>query len=193
MKQYFYISGKEQKGPFSFEELRNQSLKRQTLIWFNGLKDWKPAEEIEEMQSLFDLEPPPYSVPEDNVVHEGNSTENIKPPKMPELEVNSTEGSFEGRVGRRQYLLVFLLVLASSTVFLGFDNFIHLVTTNDDLINVCKIVFTVYFYWLFFATGAKRCHDLGKNGWWQFIPFYFLWLLFVEGEKEDNQYGKALT
>ncbi len=54
MNRYFYIdiSGK-QKGTFSPEELRDESIKRDTLVWTNGMTDWKPASEVEDLASLF--------------------------------------------------------------------------------------------------------------------------------------------
>jgi uncharacterized membrane protein YhaH (DUF805 family) len=44
-------------------------------------------------------------------------------------------------------------------------------------------------FWFFYAQGAKRCHDLGKSGWFQLIPFYAFWMIFVEGHDQVNRYG----
>ena len=44
-------------------------------------------------------------------------------------------------------------------------------------------------YWFQFAQGAKRCHDMGNNGFYQIIPFYVLIMLFSEGENRSNRYG----
>jgi len=59
MKKYFYSNGEEKQGPFSFEEIKKENIKKETLVWFEGLEDWKPAEEIEEFEEIFQLIPPP--------------------------------------------------------------------------------------------------------------------------------------
>ena len=43
--------------------------------------------------------------------------------------------------------------------------------------------------WFLLAQGAKRCHDIGKNGWWQLIPFYIFWMLLKNGDAGTNAYG----
>jgi len=43
--------------------------------------------------------------------------------------------------------------------------------------------------WFLWAQGAKRCHDLDRNGWMQIIPFYFLVLIFQDGVQGRNEYG----
>ncbi len=40
-----------------------------------------------------------------------------------------------------------------------------------------------------FAVGVRRMHDVGKSGWFIFIPIYGLILACTEGTKGDNEYG----
>lgn len=83
--------------------------------------------------------------------------------------------SFDGRIRRLEYgisLIIFYLVFVASEEFL-----------------IIKIIILPLF-WVLLAQGAKRCHDMGNNGWWQIIPLYGLWMLFDEGQKRSNNYGK---
>ena len=54
MSRYFYIDieGK-QKGTFSPDELREEHVKRDTLVWTQGMEQWKRAEEVDELHFLF--------------------------------------------------------------------------------------------------------------------------------------------
>ena len=71
MKHYFYSDGENQKGPFTtFEQLKNENIKKESLIWFEGLDDWKPAKEIRELDEIFELNPPPIPKNEFNTEQE---------------------------------------------------------------------------------------------------------------------------
>ena len=59
MRKYFYTNEKEKFGPFTFNELKEQNLSRNTKVWFYGLDGWKPLNEIEELNSLINSIPPP--------------------------------------------------------------------------------------------------------------------------------------
>ena len=61
MSQYYYTDGRERFGPFTFEELRDKGLTRETLVWKEGLADWVPAVQLNELLPLLpvSLEPPP--------------------------------------------------------------------------------------------------------------------------------------
>jgi len=58
MKKYFYSDGKEKHGPLSFDELKKENIDNDTLIWFEGLNQWTPAKNIEEMTEILKLKPP---------------------------------------------------------------------------------------------------------------------------------------
>jgi hypothetical protein len=59
MKKYFYSNGEGKEGPLTLEELKQKDINPKTLIWFEGLDDWKEAETIEELREIFELLPPP--------------------------------------------------------------------------------------------------------------------------------------
>lgn len=53
MEQYFIMQENRQQGPFDLEELALKKLKEDTLVWYEGLKKWKKAYEIDELKILF--------------------------------------------------------------------------------------------------------------------------------------------
>ncbi|MDD2745276.1 MAG: DUF4339 domain-containing protein [Candidatus Gracilibacteria bacterium] len=59
MKKYFYIKEEKKLGPFDFEELKSAEIKRDTLVWVQGIKDWTKASEVSELSELFIHLPPP--------------------------------------------------------------------------------------------------------------------------------------
>ena len=53
--QYFIIENGAQAGPFSPEELVNtKNISAETLVWTEGLKDWTPAWQIEEIRQALE-------------------------------------------------------------------------------------------------------------------------------------------
>jgi hypothetical protein len=61
MRQFFIHNGQSEIGPFDLEQLKSQSLTKDTPIWYEGLENWTTAEKVEELKSLFTLKstPPP--------------------------------------------------------------------------------------------------------------------------------------
>jgi uncharacterized membrane protein YhaH (DUF805 family) len=91
--------------------------------------------------------------------------------------------SSEGRIRRSEFGI--------SCIISGVLNVISDVFVMNDSTIIIALV--IYFpnLWFMLAQGAKRCHDLGHNGWWQIIPFYSLWMLFQDGEPGTNEYGNS--
>ncbi len=68
-KQYFIIRNDVQQGPFTLEELSKQGIVSETLVWTEGMPQWAPAWQVEELKPLLNAHatatppPPPYSAP----------------------------------------------------------------------------------------------------------------------------------
>jgi uncharacterized membrane protein YhaH (DUF805 family) len=175
MKKYFYSKGGEKEGPVTLEELIQISIEPKTLIWHEGLDDWKLAESVEELKSLFELTPPPI-VPEiDDRIIPKPTTSIRKKQRM-----FSNPFSFNGRIRRTEYGISFIITVILATLV---NDFVK--SGRFPLAGMANIPL----YWFFFAQGAKRCHDYGKNGWWQIIPLYPIIMIFTIGSIEMNEYG----
>lgn len=90
--------------------------------------------------------------------------------------------SFNGRIRRTEFGISYALSLF---FIYGFAIAIE----GFNLGGYQLIVLFAASYWFMFAQSAKRCHDLGNNGFYQFIPFYIFVLLFSEGHTRSNKYG----
>lgn len=59
VKKYFYSQGNENHGPFSLDEMKNKNIKKETLIWYEGLTDWTPAGDLHGFVEILEKCPPP--------------------------------------------------------------------------------------------------------------------------------------
>jgi hypothetical protein len=57
--KYFIIKYGVKKGPYSISELKRMNLLNTTLVWCDGLEEWKPALEIQELNEITYNPPPP--------------------------------------------------------------------------------------------------------------------------------------
>jgi hypothetical protein len=57
--EYFIYDGKEQSGPFTFDQLKQKRISKNILIWREGLDDWIEAEKLPELNNIWDLKTPP--------------------------------------------------------------------------------------------------------------------------------------
>jgi GYF domain 2 len=64
MRQYYIYDGQVKKGPFDLEHLKLQPLDGETPVWYEGLKDWTMAGDIDELKGFFiSKTPPPPPLP----------------------------------------------------------------------------------------------------------------------------------
>jgi hypothetical protein len=52
MKIYFILDNNKHEGPFSVEELKAKGIRRDTMVWKEGLPSWVPAREVEELDYI---------------------------------------------------------------------------------------------------------------------------------------------
>ena len=86
-----------------------------------------------------------------------------------------------GRIARLEYAISFL-------IWIGVDVLCNILLGSPGQNIIYGIISIVLFVFII-CQGAKRCHDIGKSGWWQTIPFYFIWLLIAKGNEGENEYG----
>lgn len=53
--QYYYADGQERRGPVDMATLRSVGITRETLVWREGMPDWRPAGDVPELASFFTL------------------------------------------------------------------------------------------------------------------------------------------
>ena len=125
MKQYFIYVKNEQLGPFNFEELKAQKISKETKVWFEGLEDWKNADEIEELKSILVSIPPPI-----------NSFTSQPPP--PKFENNQKTGNkFEEEEPTKILGLkknIFYSILGALVIIIGLTYFNNLQDKNREIL-----------------------------------------------------------
>ena len=67
--KYFIIENNQQAGPFSIYELKDKGLASDTLVWTEGMKDWTPAWQVDELKNFLynttsTSTPPPIPTPD---------------------------------------------------------------------------------------------------------------------------------
>jgi uncharacterized membrane protein YhaH (DUF805 family) len=94
--------------------------------------------------------------------------------------------SFDGRIRRMEYGLSMIIYLFVYVTILGLSGF---GASGGSAAGFLPLLLVLPLIWFVWAQGAKRCHDIGKSGWWQLIPFFVFVMLFQDGDRSKNEYG----
>lgn len=60
---YFILTDNQQQGPFTIDELRRRAITQETLVWAEGMPQWTPAWQVEELKPLFFGQPSAGATP----------------------------------------------------------------------------------------------------------------------------------
>ena len=74
-QEYYYLVDNEKSGPLGVNQLKSVGLKPNTLVWTEGLDDWKPVKEVEELKILLKMPPPPSTPPISSTPKRGSEEE----------------------------------------------------------------------------------------------------------------------
>ena len=189
MIQYYYSNGNDKFGPFNIEQLKNKNISKETLVWHEGINEWKKASELQELNNtLFSISLEKKSTvfnlqkAENNDIDETIRFEESKVPDnslVTKPKMFQNVFSFNGRIRRTEYGLSLI------GFYIGY--FFVLALTSQYPIFGLTLVPLI---WIVLAQGVKRCHDRGNSGWWILIPYYGFWLLFADSEAGLNEYGE---
>lgn len=189
MKLYYYANGTESLGPFTLDELKTKDISSTTLIWHDGLENWTPANQVEEVKAFISQSPPPLYATA-NIPPPLNSQEELPQEEVIDRRMFKNLFSSDGRIRRSEYFLSNIILLFYFGIISAIlDDPLSNHSTQDDMIMLLFLMFPAC--WFLAVQSAKRCHDLGNSGWFQFIPFYHFILLLGEGSRISNKYGPS--
>jgi uncharacterized membrane protein YhaH (DUF805 family) len=206
MKQYYLSKDQISKeGPFSIKQLETKLIDKETLVWYEGLKEWKKVSEIKDLNYI--IKKSPFRIEKKSKAKtktEASKTDapvkkvaakkpvakkavTAKKPLNTKHKMFKNIFSKKGRIGRLEYFITYI------GWYFIWGIYTNKVTETDStvLILALFIVFLIATY-ILIVQGAKRCHDRGNSGFYQLIPFYTLFMLLGKGDDSSNKYDSEI-
>lgn len=102
---------------------------------------------------------------------------------------------FNGRAGRKEYWLFYLVNIALYLIYLILTG----IFGNGVLTLIISVIYTLFGLAILLpgiAVCVRRLHDVGKGGGWAFIAFVpivgvfiLLYFMIIKGEPNPNRFG----
>jgi uncharacterized membrane protein YhaH (DUF805 family) len=218
---YFLDASHNQQGPASVTDLsglvRSGAVTRATMIWFNGMADWRPAGQVNELAPLFGppaaappMRPPmPAAAPAMRAPAQAASFGGYDPHSpagYPAKSVGFMDAiriclgkyvDFNGRASRPEFwfwaLFQFCLLMIIVVVGGIISAILPTVGSVIMILGYLVVVFGLLLPSL--AVSVRRLHDTDRSGWWVLIalvPFgNIVQLVFMclPGTPGPNRFG----
>ena len=183
---WFILNAKgEQIGPLTPEQLSSIAIERDTPVRKREMDSWNSASSFPELSSILDSIPPPY-IPDNQEAPKKEAKVKEDITEIDNRKMFKGMLFFKGRARRLEYCLVLLILFI---IFFGLTLLFESVDVPEVFINITSTVYAFFAIWILLSERARRCHDLGLAGFYQFIPIIFFWLAFQDGEHWTNQWG----
>ena len=128
MKEFFYLKGKDQNGPFSLEELVTKDISDETLIWREGMENCQKLKDIPELTQVLRPVAVPPPLPKET------EEENIKTEISGQIKVTTQESSINilKYTKRQKKLLSWLIVWCCFHLFALLMSYSQIKIFNDN-------------------------------------------------------------
>lgn len=107
------------------------------------------------------------------------------------LQVFKNYAKFEGRARRKEYWYFALFNNLAIILIVAIQAVLSTTLSNSAFAVLSWLMPTYFLIALIpaLAVSVRRMHDVGKSGWYMFIPIYGLILSLTDGESGRNRYG----
>jgi hypothetical protein len=113
MKAYYIHNGKQQLGPFTYEELKLKGIDSNTSIWFEGLETWIDAGNLDELKEIITKAPPPFT------------KKHTTPPPFEKAKkilnkdyIDEIEKKIPSKKGKKAFKIILIITAVIGTLFL---------------------------------------------------------------------------
>lgn len=129
MRLYFIHNGQNEEGPYELEELKLKAIKGDTPVWYEGLRNWTTANDVQEIRSMLASKhtPPPLFGKTNHVAFESNSPHSNL--------FDADDNSFQTKVRKFKYPIIVggVAVVVSVLGILFYQN-----SKNDETIDMLQ-------------------------------------------------------
>lgn len=199
MSTFYVAVGTQHTGPFTLEQLAQQNLTPETLVWNDTMPNWTPAGQVAELRSLFYAQQPTQTYHQQPYQQEQGYQ---RPVGFGEAigRFFSRYAEFYGRSSRSEFWFAWLftvlvnvgfIVLANILLFSGAIGVSTLLCIIYGIFNIAIIIPQLAICW-------RRLHDTGRSGGWWFIGLIpligsiILLVYFCQASQPyENEYGEV--
>ncbi|WP_171595846.1 DUF4339 domain-containing protein [Marinifilum caeruleilacunae] len=158
-KQWYYVENGDRKGPYPANELKGK-IQKDTLLWCEGMKDWKRADEISEFKSFFEVIPPPIPGSKEANQATGNRISNsvLYAYTFAVLAIIACIIELTGNEDSKYYAMaIFLSGTSLVRVFLGIRSYFSKILHNDKLTAIVTwLIATLIPIYLFEVLATRK-------------------------------------
>lgn len=197
---WYYVAGREQKGPFSIEQLTalasTGALRADTLVWSAKLTNWEPLgrTELASILRVGPLEPPPlaYSQPAFAAASPGQDAR-VSSLGQAVSACFSKYATFVGRANRAEFWYFYLFTILACFAAIILDMVIFGPESGALPITIIvSLALTIPNI----AVAVRRLHDTNRSGWWYLVslipiagPIALIVFWCLQGTPGQNAYG----